>query len=80
MRLLLIVIQRGTDLVDGAFADGMDFLDLVITRHRVVLHYVHGLRVLVFKSGFDLGLLVGRKVQLLRQGLHLIVNAGAAHG
>jgi hypothetical protein len=32
--------------------------------------------VLVFESGLDLGLLVGRKVQLLCQGLHLIVNAG----
>jgi hypothetical protein len=32
--------------------------------------------VLIFESGLDLGLLVGGKIQLLRQGLHLIVNAG----
>ena len=58
--------------------DGVDFLDLVVARHRVILHHVHGLRVLVFQSGLYLGLLVGGKVQLLRQGLHLIVNAGAS--
>jgi hypothetical protein len=33
---------------------------------------------LVFKGSLYLGLLVGGKVQLLRQGLHLIVNAGAS--
>jgi hypothetical protein len=32
--------------------------------------------VLVFESGLDLRLLIGGKVQLLGQGLHLIVNAG----
>ena len=77
---LLIVIQRGTDLIDGAFADGMDFLDLVIARHGIVLHHVHGLGVLVFQCGLYLGLLVGGKIQLLRQGLDLIVNAGASGG
>ena len=77
---LLIVIQRGADLVDGALADGVNFLDLVIPRHCVVLHHVHGLGVLVFQSGLYFGLLVSGKVQLLRQGLHLIVNAGASGG
>ena len=75
---LLIVIQRAANLVDGALADGVDFLDLVIARHRAILHHGHRLRVLVFKRGLDLGLLVGGKVQLLRQGLYLIVNAGAS--
>ena len=75
---LLIVIQRAADLGDGAFADGVNFLDLLIARHRVVLHHVHCLGMLVFKGSLYLGLLVGGKVQLLRQGLHLIVNAGAS--
>jgi len=73
---LLVVIQRGADLVDGAFTDGVDFLDLVVAGHGAVLYDVHGLGVLIFESGLDLGLLVGGKVQLLGQGLHLIVNAG----
>jgi hypothetical protein len=34
--------------------------------------------VLVFQGGLHLCLLVGGKVQLLGQGLHLIVNAGAS--
>jgi hypothetical protein len=34
--------------------------------------------VLVFQGGLDLGLLIGGKVQLLGQGLHLIVNAGTS--
>ena len=75
---LLIVIQRAADFVDGALAYGVDLLDLVIARHRVVLHHVHGLGMLVFQSGFYLGLLVSGKIQLLRQGLHLIVNAGTS--
>src|SRR5579859_2991090 len=74
--LLLLVVQRATHLVDGAFADGVDFLDLVVAGHGAILNDVHGLGVLIFESGLDLGLLVGGKVQLLGQGLHLIVNAG----
>jgi hypothetical protein len=30
---LLVVIQGGADLVNGAFANGADFLDLLIARH-----------------------------------------------
>jgi hypothetical protein len=56
----------------------VNFLDLLIACHRVVLHHVHGLGTLVFKGSLYLGLLVGGKVQLLRQRLHLIVNAGAS--
>ena len=74
--LLLVVVQRAAHLADGAFADGVDFLDLFVALHGAVLHDVHGLGVLIFQSGLDLGLLVGGKVQLLRQGLDLIVNAG----
>ena len=77
---LLIVIQSAANFVDGALADGVDFLDLVVAGHCVVLHHVHGLCVLVFQSRLYLGLLVSGKIQLLRQGLHLIVNAGASGG
>jgi len=77
---LLVIVQRAAHLGDGAFADGVDLLDLVVARHGAVLHHVHGLGVLIFQSGLDLGLLVGGKIQLLRQGLHLIVNAGATGG
>ena len=75
---LLIIIQRATDLVDGALADGVDLLNLVIAGYCVVLHHVHGLGVLVFQSGLHFGLLVGGKIQLLRQRLHLIVDAGTS--
>src|SRR6478609_12103159 len=33
---LLVVIQRATHLADGAFADGVDLLDLVVARHGAV--------------------------------------------
>jgi hypothetical protein len=75
---LLIVIQRATDLGDSAFANGVYLLDLLIAGHAVVLHHGHGLGMLVFKRGLYLRLLVGGKIQLLRQGLHLIVNARAS--
>ena len=75
---LLIVVQSGANLVDSAFANGVDFLDLVFARHGGVLHYVHGLGVLIFQSCLYLCLLVGGKVQLLGQGLNLVVNAGTS--
>ena len=75
---LLIVVEGGADFIDGGFADRVDLLDLVVACHRIVLHNVHCLGVLVFQSGLYLCLLVGGKVQLLGQGLHLIVNAGAS--
>lgn len=78
--LLLVVIQRAADLGDRAFPDRVNFLNLLIARHAIVLHHVHGLGMLVFKGGLYLGLLIRGKVQLLRQGLHLIVNAGVSGG
>src|SRR6478672_10570302 len=75
---LLLVVERGADLADGAFANRVDFLDLVVARHRIVLYHVHGLGVLIFERCLYLCLLVGGKVQLLRQGLYLIVNAGVS--
>ena len=60
--LLLIIVQRVTDLIDGAFTDGVNLLDLVIARHGIILHYGHGLCVLIFQSGLYLGLLVSGKI------------------
>ena len=72
---LLVAGQGATDFGDRVFSDGMDLLDLVFAGKGVVLDYFHGLGMLVLKSCFHLGLLLGRKLELPSQGLHLIVNA-----
>lgn len=72
---LLVAGQGGTDFGDRVLSDGMDLLDLIFAGKGVVLDHFHGLGMLVLKSCFHLGLLLGRKFELPSQGLHLIVNA-----
>ena len=58
---LVVAGQRCTDLGDGVFTDGMDFLDLVFAGEGAVLDHLHGLGMLVLQSGLHLGLLFRRK-------------------
>ena len=72
--LLVVAGQRAPDFGNRAFAQSVDLLDLVIALQGVVLDDRHGLGVLVLKRGLDLGLLVRRQVELLRQYLYLFVD------
>ena len=75
---LLTVVQHGAGLRNGGFAQAADLLDFIFAGQRTVIDDRHGLLVLIFEHVLNLGLLIWREIQLLRQHSHLVIDAWPA--
>lgn len=71
---LLVGSEQLADLGDGAGAQGMDFVHLIVAGHGIVLDDGHRLVMLIRQDGFYFGLLIWLEVQLVRKCLDLVIN------
>lgn len=72
--LFLVVVERLAHTGDGAFAYGMNLLDLVGPRHSLIADHAHGLLSLVNQDRFDLARLVIAEIEFLRERSDLLVD------